>query len=92
MLEQPFYSRQYVQCFAKIGASQEANQLPHDCSDDDRSSFQHSFIFRYNERFESDRDAGFATSRRSFLKFSDSGQADREPVSIARGVGPNEVG
>src|SRR5438874_4280505 len=70
----------------------QANELQSDRPDDVRDSFKRFFIFRYDERFESNRDARVATSRESLLKSANSRQADCEPIRTASRAGPNEMG
>src|SRR5207247_4043906 len=53
---------------------------------------ERSFIIRYDERFESDRDARFAAGRGSLIEFANSGQADCKPVSIASRAWSDEMG
>src|SRR5438874_8286971 len=89
---QPLYSRQNVERSAYTNGEQRVNQLPYDHRDHDRCSFHRAFVIRYDERLESNRNAGFARRRRSLSKSANSRQADCEPVSIASRAGPDEMG
>src|SRR5207253_8582594 len=84
---QPLYSRQNVERSAYTNGEQRVNQLPYDHRDHDRCSFHRAFVIRYDERLESNRNAGFARRRRSLSKSANSRQADCEPVSIASRAG-----
>ena len=70
--KQPFYSRQNVERFAQTNDEQKVYQLRYDHRDHDRCSFERSFIVRYDERLESNRDAGVAAGRKSLLKSANS--------------------
>src|SRR5204862_7185178 len=78
--KQRFYSRQNAEPFAKTSCDQEASRVHHGHRGHDGSASDQFFIVRYDERFESNRDAGFARRRRSLLKFANSRQANCEPV------------
>src|SRR5205814_3024499 len=78
--KQRFYSRQNAERFAKTSCDQEANRVHHGHRGHDGSASDQFFIVRNDERFKSNRDAGFAGGRRSLLKSANSRQAHREPV------------
>src|SRR5439155_2151667 len=59
---------------------QRVDQLPYDHRDYDRCSFHRAFIIRYDERFEPNRDTGFAAQGRSLAESANPGRADCEPV------------
>src|SRR5215471_18453221 len=61
-------------------------------SDDVCHACERSKIIRNDKRIEPDRDAGFGTRRRPFVKFSNPGQTYRESVSTSSGVGSDRLG
>jgi hypothetical protein len=65
---------------AHASQHEETNQFCHEHDHIDQCFFELLFIFRYDKRFESNRDAGFAAEGGSFVKSANPGQADCEPV------------
>src|SRR6188472_4533499 len=55
-------------------------------NDDIRHPRGRSKLFRNDKRVKPNRDAGFGTARRLFVKFPNPGQADCESISAARRV------
>src|SRR5438105_622105 len=88
--KQRFYSRN-AERFTETSCA-EANRVHSNPGGPRHYSFERPLVFGYDERFEPNRDAGFATERGSLIKFANSGRADCESVSIASRTGLDEMG
>src|SRR5436190_22436204 len=76
----PFYSRRNVERFPQTNGEQRVDQWREEHRHHDGDALDCAFIIRYDERFESDRDARFARRRRSLVESANPRQADCEPV------------
>src|ERR1044072_9750337 len=76
----PFYSRRNVEPFAKTNGEHRVNHWREDHRDDDRDSLDCAFLICYDERLESDRDAGFTRGRRSLVESANPRQTDCESI------------
>ena len=88
--KQRFYSRR-AERFTETSCA-EANRGHPNRGGPRHYFFERLFVFRYNERVEPNRDAGFAAERGSLIKSANSRQADCESVSIASRTGLDQMG
>src|SRR5207249_8834661 len=91
--EQRFYSRQHGESFEERDwpGDRQANRVrgAHRDADD---WFKRPVIFRDDQRFEPNRNAGPARTGRSFAQFPGTERADRKPVRTSSRDGADEMG
>src|SRR5438876_7329430 len=69
-----------VERLAHTSRCEEANSFCRDHCDRAHCCFERLLVFRYNERLEPNRDAGFAAEGRSLVESANPGRADCKPI------------